>query len=225
MAITGQKTRPASPSANSLSSVSSLAASIKSVFKKGSKSLSHPFKKIKTALASRASKSSNTISTDPGSVSNVTSPSGQASMSSIELVEPDPEKELSKLFTALFNHSRSHRHTEFLQRTWRSPIYSFFRPNVSVQHHNGRLCHFFPCAARKCKTELGGVRRFQDSKDKASTANLKKHAIGCFGAESVDQAINGNGAKPSGSIFSLFARQGQQPVRYSHRNHTNLEIQ
>jgi hypothetical protein len=28
----------------------------------------------------------------------------------------------------------------------------------------------------------------------------------------------------SGSIFSMFARQGKQPVRYSHRTHTNTEV-
>jgi hypothetical protein len=115
--------------------------------------------------------------------------------------------------------------TELLKRTWRSPIYSFFKSDVSVQHHEGRTCHFFRCAARKCKTALGGVRRYQDSKDKASTANLKHHALRCFGEDAVRSATkpqdNGN---DNGSIFSLFARQGQQPVQYSHRSHSNPEV-
>lgn len=122
-------------------------------------------------------------------------------------------------------HILTYPNSEALKRTWRSPIYSFFKSDVTVQYHDGRPCHFFTCAAQKCKTALGGVRRYQDSKDKASTANLKHHARRCFGEEAVKTAL---GAKDvggeSGSIFSLFARQGQQPVQYSHRSHSNPEI-
>ncbi|KAF8126012.1 hypothetical protein EV363DRAFT_1349519 [Boletus edulis] len=111
---------------------------------------------------------------------------------------------------------------EALKKTWRSPIYTFFSDDVSVQYHNSRPCHFFPCAARKCKTALGGVRRYQDTKDKSSTTNLKHHAIGCFGKDAVTNALKGKDANPnSGSIFAAFARQGQQPVRYNHRTHSN----
>jgi hypothetical protein len=90
--------------------------------------------------------------------------------------------------------------SENLKQTWRSPIYSFFKSDaVSIQHHDGRLCHFFPCAALKCKTSVGGVRRFQDSKDKSSTANLKHHAIRCFGREAVQNTIDGKaGIAPTG---------------------------
>ena len=115
---------------------------------------------------------------------------------------------------------------ETLKKTWRSPIYSFFSRDVTVQYHNGRLCHFFPCTARKCKTSLGGVRRYQDTKDKSSTTNLKNHAIGCFGEDAVaNTAVKGKDARPnSGSIFAAFARQGQRPVHYSHKMHTNTEV-
>jgi len=71
---------------------------------------------------------------------------------------------------------------------------------------------------------VGGVRRFQDSKDKASTANLKHHALHCFGEDAVNAAIAGK--KPierNGSIFALFARKGKQLVNYSHRVHTTPE--
>jgi hypothetical protein len=72
---------------------------------------------------------------------------------------------------------------------------------------------------------VGGVRRFQDSKDKASTANLKHHAVKCFGAEAVENAATGSNVKnQSNSIFSMFAHPGQKPVRYSHRSHTNPEV-
>jgi hypothetical protein len=102
---------------------------------------------------------------------------------------------------------------------------NFFKPEVVVQTHQGWPCHFFTCAARRCKTTVG-VRRFQDSKEKASTANLKHHAIKCFGAEVVDNAAKGSNVPgQSSSIFSVFARPGQQPVQYSHRSHTNLEVQ
>jgi hypothetical protein len=98
-----------------------------------------------------------------------------------------------------------------------------------IQYHDGRLCHFFQCAAQKCKGSLKGIRRYQDSKDKSSTANLKQHAIKCFWEDAVNDAIKGiktgikNGAR-SGSIFALFARPGQKPVKYSHRVHTNPEV-
>lgn len=57
---------------------------------------------------------------------------------------------------------KQNSHLEIVKKTWRSPIYSFFKPSVRVEYENGRLCHFFPCAARQCKTKAGGVRRFLD---------------------------------------------------------------
>jgi len=69
------------------------------------------------------------------------------------------------------------------------------------------------------------VRRFQDSKDKSSTANLKHHALRCFGEDVVNAAIAGKkSADRNGSIFTLFARKGKQLVKYSHRVHTNSEV-
>jgi hypothetical protein len=75
-----------------------------------------------------------------------------------------------------------------------------------------------------CKTKAGGIRRFQDSKDRASTANLKAHAIKCFGPDAVATATKPDISKTSNSIFAMFARQGQKPVQYSHRSHTNVEV-
>jgi hypothetical protein len=112
-----------------------------------------------------------------------------------------------------------------LKNHWRSPIYSFFKPDVTFQYYEDRPCHFFKCAAPKCKVQAGGVRRFQDSKDKSSTANLKHHALRCFGADAVNTAIAGHKAAASnGTIFALFAHNGKQPVRYSHRVHSNPEV-
>jgi hypothetical protein len=114
---------------------------------------------------------------------------------------------------------------EALKKTWRSPIYSFFKPDVSFQYYEDRPCHVFSCAGSKCKARARVVRRFQDSKDKASTANLKHHALRCFGEDAVGAAIAGKEAtNRSGSIFALFARQGKKLVKYSHRVHTNPEV-
>jgi hypothetical protein len=129
-------------------------------------------------------------------------------------------------YLLLFININTNITVEELKMHWRSPIYSFFKPDVTIQYHQNRPCHFFTCAALKCKTRTGGVRRFQDSQDKASTANLKHHALRCFGEDAVNEAIAGQ--KPvgrNGSIFALFARKGKQlPVRYSHRVHTNPEV-
>ncbi|KAF8256684.1 hypothetical protein EI94DRAFT_1640431, partial [Lactarius quietus] len=61
-------------------------------------------------------------------------------------------------------------------------------------------------------------------KDKSSMANLRHHAIGCYGQEAVDQATPSPSTAPSGSIFSAFACQGQAPVNVSHRTHSNTEL-
>jgi len=113
-----------------------------------------------------------------------------------------------------------------LKRTWHSPIYSFFKPDISFQYCEGRPCHAFTCAAPKCKGRTHVVHRYQDSKDKASTANLKHHALRCFGEDAINAAIAGKRVpKLSSSIFALFARKGKQPAKYSHRVHTNPEVQ
>ncbi|KAG1812436.1 uncharacterized protein BJ212DRAFT_1369731 [Suillus subaureus] len=113
-----------------------------------------------------------------------------------------------------------------LKKTWRSAVYSFFKLDaVAVQYHDGRLVHFFPCGAHKCKLPSGGVRRFQDSRDKSSTTNLRHHANGCWGKEAVDLAFSGGKVQAtSGSVFSAFARKGQQPVHHTYRMHTSNEV-
>ena len=108
---------------------------------------------------------------------------------------------------------------------WRSPIYSFFKSDVVIKYINKCLVHFLPCMACHCKLKLGGVRRFQDKGDCASTANLKYHANRCFGEEAVKNALSAKEANAqSGSIFHAFAQQGQKLVNYSHRSHTNIEV-
>jgi hypothetical protein len=61
------------------------------------------------------------------------------------------------------------------QKTWRSPVYSFFKSEVNIQVHAGHVAHFFTCAAKQCRSSTGGVLRYQDKADKSSTANLWHH--------------------------------------------------
>jgi len=100
-----------------------------------------------------------------------------------------------------------------------------FKPNVIFQYHEDRLCHVFSCAAPKCNAHARVVCCFQDSKDRASTANLKHHTLWCFGKDAVNAAIAGKEATNcSGSIFALFARQGKKLMKYSHCVHMNPEV-
>ena len=81
---------------------------------------------------------------------------------------------------------------------------------------------FFPALLWSARV----VHHFQDSKDKASTANLKHHALRCFGKDTINAAIMGKKATNcNGSIFALFARQGKKIMKYSHHVHMNTEVQ
>ena len=125
-----------------------------------------------------------------------------------------------------FKHDNNEYILDALKWTWHLPIYSFFKPDVTFQNYEGQPCHVFACAALKYKAHACGICHFQDSKDKASTANLKHHALHCFGEDAVNAAITGKQApKLSHSIFSLFAWNSKQLVKYSHCAHTNPEVQ
>jgi hypothetical protein len=120
---------------------------------------------------------------------------------------------------------QSLRFTAAAKETWRSPIYSFFQSEVTIEVHKGCIAHFFTCSGKKCKTVARGIRCFQDKGDKSSTANLRHHAICCFGEDTVNEAVRGeSGGNRSGDIFSAFASQGQHPVTYSHRAHLTPEF-
>ncbi|KAF8229146.1 hypothetical protein L208DRAFT_1288230 [Tricholoma matsutake] len=110
------------------------------------------------------------------------------------------------------------------KKTWRSPVYSFFKADVTIEVHKGHITHFSPCSAKNSKTEAQGTRCYQDKRDKASTANLCHHAIRCFGQDAVNMAVDGKPGIPTSNIFSLFAHQGQWPVTYSHCAHLNPEF-
>jgi hypothetical protein len=102
-------------------------------------------------------------------------------------------------------------------------VYGFFKADVKVGYEGKHKYHYFTCAANKCKGK-GGVRRFQDLKDHAATSNLCSHAVKCFGQDAVNSAFNDTQPKARDtSIFAAFARQGQQPIKVSHRVHTKAE--
>ena len=112
-----------------------------------------------------------------------------------------------------------------LKENWHSPVYQFFQSDVTAGYDNGRKYHFFKCATTRCRNKgIHGVRRYQDSKDCGATSNLKSHAIRCFGKDVVAAAFGeGQTGKQDGSIFVAFARQGQAPVKVTHRAHTTEE--
>jgi hypothetical protein len=111
------------------------------------------------------------------------------------------------------------------KKTWRSAVYSFFKPEVTIEVYKGRIIHVFACSAKKCKTSAKGIRCYQGKADKSSTANLWHHAIRCFGEDAVKTAMKGElSVNRSGNIFNTFARQGKQPATYSHHAHSTPEF-
>ncbi|KAJ7793702.1 hypothetical protein B0H14DRAFT_2393192 [Mycena olivaceomarginata] len=67
-------------------------------------------------------------------------------------------------------------------------------------------------------------RRIQD-RDRASTGNLTKHAMKCWGKDVVKVQMKGVEAQGTdGSIFSAFARASEHPVAASDRTLTEAEL-
>ena len=120
----------------------------------------------------------------------------------------------------------NHVIVEHLQVSWCSSIYRFFKAKVSIQYDEGRKFHFFKCASKNCKGKgHKGVWYYLDSKDHAATSNLKSHALRCFGQDLVKSAFKNKQSEGQvGSIFAVFARQGQKSIKISHRAHTAEEV-
>ena len=104
-------------------------------------------------------------------------------------------------------------------------MYAFFQAEVSVGYGEGCKYHFFKCASGKCKGKgQKGVCRYLDSKDCAAMSNLKSRAVRCFGQDLVKSAFEKTPPGGcDGSIFAMFAHQGQQPIKISHHAHTTEE--
>ncbi|KAF8239967.1 hypothetical protein L208DRAFT_1062766, partial [Tricholoma matsutake] len=115
---------------------------------------------------------------------------------------------------------------ERLSKGWHLAMYGFFKPEVTVGYAGKWKYHFFHCAAKKCQGLKGvhGVQRFQDSKDRTATSNLKSHAVNCFGQDAINAAFNSTQPKTCNtSIFAAFTHQGQRLVKISHHTHTKAE--
>lgn len=124
-----------------------------------------------------------------------------------------------------------------LQKDWRSKVYAFFQSNVNIVYVDERKCHEFTCNAKHCKGKGKNariVRRYLDTKDKASTKSLRAHAIKCWGQEIVEKSVDAKNIASArealkgaelrdGSITAVFERTGKGKVTYSHRTHTEAE--
>ena len=214
--------------------ISGKATSLKKSMQKGVKAIARPFKKLKNSISTASMHSIRSRSSIAFSISddenvnhdNVSSvgSEGDGGRSEPE-VELTPQEELSMSFIIISSSILIISASEALQKHWCSPIYTFFKPDVIFQSHDGRPSHFFTCAAPKCKVHAGGVRPFQDLKDRSSTTNLKHHTLHCFGEDAVNAAIAGKEhTNCSHGILGLFTRKGKQPVKYSHCVHTNPEV-
>ncbi|KAH6868960.1 hypothetical protein BKA70DRAFT_1132220 [Coprinopsis sp. MPI-PUGE-AT-0042] len=115
---------------------------------------------------------------------------------------------------------------ERLSKKWNSSIYAFFEPRHTIHEADNRRWVEFACGARHCKATSRIVKRFLDTKDSSSTSNLRKHAIGCWGKEllqeaeaaaTVELAREGlaKAEMRDGRLTTVFERQGKGPVTFS----------
>jgi hypothetical protein len=125
-----------------------------------------------------------------------------------------------------------------LQKDWRSKVYAFFQTQVKIAYVDGRKCHKFTCNAKNCKAKGNNprtVRRYLDTKDRASTKTLRAHAIKCWGQEIVERSEDAKNITSAREalkgaelrdrlITAVFERSGKGKVTYSHKTHTATEI-
>ena len=90
----------------------------------------------------------------------------------------------------------------------------------------GKSFTFLSVLPKNCKGKgHKGVRCYLDLKDCAAMFNLKSHALRCFGQDLVESAFENKQCEGrDGSIFAVFAHQGQKPIKISHRAHTAEEV-
>ena len=124
---------------------------------------------------------------------------------------------------------------ERLSNEWTSPIYVFFRTSPRIDYVDGRRVHIFECAAGRCRCKNGrDVRRYLDKGDARSTSSLRRHAVKCWGAETVKSADDTKDLEAAravllksklrdGTITAEFERIGKGKVTFSHRQHTSTE--
>jgi hypothetical protein len=122
----------------------------------------------------------------------------------------------------------------WLSKDWDAPIYTFFKPTPAIEYIDHHKAHVFECAAHNCQGRSRFVRWYLDTGDVKSTSNLRRHAKGCWGEETMSAADDAQDAKSArealghnkkldGSITAVFQRVGKGQVTYSHRQHTKIE--
>ena len=47
--------------------------------------------------------------------------------------------------------------SDVVKKTWQSAVYSFFKPDVTIEIYKGHVSHFFMCSAKKCMTPAKGI--------------------------------------------------------------------
>ncbi|KAM6494748.1 hypothetical protein JOM56_009377, partial [Amanita muscaria] len=130
---------------------------------------------------------------------------------------------------------------ERLKSKWNASVYAFFKITPTIEYDkNGSPVHVFECTAKHCKGKgknQRSVRRSLGTKDSTSTGNLRKHAVICWGQETVDAASKAKSAHDvraalkektdsnlrDGSLIYDFERMGKGKESYSHRPPTKLE--
>ena len=80
---------------------------------------------------------------------------GDDTASMQEICDSDDEEKALGMSPFLFLLTSLTRSTEAAKKTWRSPIYSFFKTDVTIDHIDGRLVHIFHCTAPHCKNPSG----------------------------------------------------------------------
>lgn len=114
-------------------------------------------------------------------------------------------------------------------------VYAFYGSHPTVGYSKGRRYHGFACQAASCSQV---IRRYLDTNDAASTANLRYHAKACWGDDtvrSVDEALSPENARKNilqgdsrlrtGDLGPFFRTKGKSKVNYSNRQHTSAETQ
>ena len=115
-------------------------------------------KRSKPALLGLSSPAISDLDDDPTVAEDLVS--NKTCMSEVIEIDSDRdelEKELGKCSLIILSHCCSYSFLAAAQKTWRSPIYGFFKPNIAIEIHKGCVLHFFQCAVKRCKTEARGV--------------------------------------------------------------------
>ncbi|KIL63649.1 hypothetical protein M378DRAFT_57221, partial [Amanita muscaria Koide BX008] len=127
-----------------------------------------------------------------------------------------------------------------LKKKWSSGVYAFFKTDPLIEYdNNGDRLHVFECTANPCRGKGKNqrfVKRNLTTGDATSTGNLCKHAINCWGKDTVDAASKAKSLRAARdvlnkncdnmhdrSLVGAFERVGSGKVTYSHRPPTVLE--